>query len=142
MTTKTGLTTLSAIRFQVDSLDESLAFYKKLGCIVEKVESSYCSISAYVKFNVNDTVMIRLYQNFTHEEKLTAIEKRPVYELAAHAEVGYYHKEISSILATKGIKYLNVQDLNTISMSSQLVDNNNCDGELTQQETEIATTDD
>ena len=52
------LTTLNAIRFQVDSLDESLAFYKKLGCIVEKVESSNYSISVYVKFGVNDSVMI------------------------------------------------------------------------------------
>ena len=109
MTTKhLGLTTLSAIRFQVDSLDESLAFYKKLGCTVEKVESSYCSMSVYVKFNVNDTVMIRLYQDFRQEEKLTAIEKRPVFELAAHAEVGYYHHEIFQMLATNGIKYLNV----------------------------------
>ena len=76
------ITTLHAIRFQVDNVDESLAFYKKLGCKIEKVENSKYSISVYLNFSVYDSVMIHLFKDFTKEETLTKIKNKPVFELS------------------------------------------------------------
>ena len=144
MTTKhLELTTLNAIRFQVDSLDESLAFYKKLGCIVEKVESSNYSISVYVKFGVNDSVMIHLFKDFRKEEKLTSSEKQPVFEIVPNQTIlDNYHEEIFEALAWNGIKYSNVENpKEIICVVGQFNDPNDCDWELVDQKTELRVVD-
>lgn len=135
---KTELTTLHAIRFQVDSLDESLAFYKKLGCIVEKVESSNYSISAYLKFSVHDTIMIQLFKDFRKVEKLTEKEKLPTFELAVNQRAENYYDEIFGMLAENGIEYSNCKDPEKmICMAGSFVDNNNLNWELIYLESEL-----
>ena len=137
---KRELTTLHAIRFQVDSIDETLAFYKKLGCVIEKVESSNYSISVYLKFTVYDSTMIHLFKDFRKEEKLTEIEKQPTMELAANKKSDNYHEEIFGVIAWNGIKYSNVDNpQEIICVVGQFADQNNCNWELVDQETQLRT---
>lgn len=126
-----GLVTLHAIRLEVDDLEQSIQFYKKLGCVIKTTKNSRYSISVYLSFSQQDTIYIHLFKDLKKESKLSDLEKLPTFELAANEDAQHFYDEVYSDLYEKGIKYSNVEDPeNSLFMVARFNDANNLQWEL------------
>ena len=80
-TSPEGFISLKSIRFEIDNLEESLKYYKKLGCIIDEIESTNYSISIFLRFNEKDEILIHLYKDLRRTDNLTEAEKIPTLEI-------------------------------------------------------------
>lgn len=117
--------------WEVDDLEQSIQFYRKLGCVIETTNNSRYSISVYLSFSKQDRVYIHLFKDLRKESKLTDLEKLPALELAANEDAQHFYDEVYSDLFENGIKYSNVDDPEkTLAIAAQFNDLNNLQWEL------------
>lgn len=128
--TNEGSINLKAIRFEVDDLEANIEFYKKLGCIVEKVDDTSVSVSVYIRFNKDTNVLIHLLKDFRRKEELTDKEKEPVFEVCATENEGQTFPDVFEEIAQNGIQYKNVNPEKHISMIAKFDDENGHSWEL------------
>ena len=124
------LINLKAIRFEVDNLELSIAFFRKLGCFIEEVKNSNHTISAYISFNNDSTTMIHLLKDFRRTELLTQAEKAPVFELAAIEGDDRGFPEVFQEVYQNGVKYSNVDPETNIPIVAQFMDESGHNWEL------------
>lgn len=125
-----GTINLKEIRFEVEDLQLSIAFYRKLGCMIEEVENSKHLISAYIIFNYTSTIKIHLFKDFTRTEKLTEEEKAPVFIITAIEDENRDFAEVLDEIHQNGITYTNVDPKTIIPIVAKFNDESGHNWEL------------